>query len=162
MSSQKETHKKIAVMQHYADGGRVLQSNGNPVNVPLWDWLGNDYIIDDYSSLRVAVSEGALIEKKVNGNWIGISTNTFLLNEQYRIKGDISIHRWNQHKEAIKAFWETGEVECSFNFGEWRKSKAPNFYMLNYEYRRIEKETVMTINEIEKILGVKNLKIKGE
>ena len=168
MNSRTSTQMKILVMQHFVDGGSIVQKNGSPVTIPMWDWLGNDYNIDEYEDLRKVQEEGAIIEKCYlanSTNWIELKSGEVIGEDdrKYRIKGNLTIRQWDIYKEAIKAFWVDGVIEYKFDDEPWKKKTDPKFITCdNYQYRVTLTETVHTIAELENLLGIENLKIKGE
>jgi len=126
---------------------------------------------DEFKDLKRVQSEGAIIEMywRVPEEWRGGKGGTYSWTRprsKYRIKGGISIASWDIHKEHIRAWWEGSSLFCKgYIGGYWTEVKElngqPSFFC-KLQYKTEEPETVMTIDEIAKELGIRNLRIKGE
>jgi len=126
---------------------------------------------DEFSDLKRVQSEGAIIEmyREVQKEWRGKKGETFSwtsARSKYRIKGGISIASWDAHKEHIMAWWEGSSLFCKgYLGGYWAELKElggqPSFFC-SLQYKTEIPETVMTIDEVAKKLGIKNLRIKGK
>jgi len=119
---------------------------------------------DPFKELKRVYSEGAIIEYKGDYPWRQSIPNWYDKYD-YRIKGNISIERWDKHKEVIKEFWNGVEVEC-FSLHDtsgWYNCTNGPIWSTDLDYRVAElKETIMSIRELEVKYNLTNLKIKGE
>ena len=157
--------EKIKLMQHFENGGDVewaFKDNDEWVKAtPQWNWVDFDYrIYDKFRELKRAYSEGAIIEvNDIFDDWKVLSKPRWELGTSYRIKSGIGIKEWDKHKEVIKAFWNGEEIEWiheGIMIG-YEICPAPVWHV-DVEYR-VKEANELTIKEIEKLTGLKNIKI---
>ena len=163
----KTLKEKIAIMQAYEDGKELeVASIGRTFKdisvTPTWNWQVFDYRIkDEYRDIKRAYSEGARIEVLTYNSladWNYISSPSWESSaDKYRIKDGISIEQWDKFKEVIKAYWRGAEIECR-NKVFWHTVQEL-YWNTDIDYRVKPEATVMTLSDIEKKLGVQNLKI---
>ena len=169
-----ELKEKIKVMQHFENGREVEytfrdEDEWEILQNPSWDWRLFEYrILDKFSELKRAHSEGAIIEVKslLKGEWFEFAgTPRWDVDISfYRIKGGIFIKEWDKHKEVIKAFWNGANIVFRPNKDTpWDETvtvtdTGPNWFD-DFEYKVKERTNELTIKEIEKLTGLKNIKI---
>ena len=158
--------------------GSYINNWGNitPITFDLkgdWQMVGghskdsfNLTLYDKFKDLKRAYKEGALIENycRINNKWRLSQVDALWSDEdEYRIKDGIPIIRWDAHKEFIKAYWDGAKIEflSSTNVVEWRDTINKPMWFPNDTYR-VKENIEMTIEELEKKLGIKNLKIVKE
>ena len=82
--------------------------------------------------------DGAIIEFYWNSDesWATILEPCWDYYSKYHIKGDISIKRWEVHKELIKAYWEGAEIEFYSNIEkDWVFIDGEPYWYSDYKYR---------------------------
>ncbi len=116
---------------------------------------------NNYTELKKVQSEGAEIEafSESTRTWINVNVKYWHQSVNYRIRGGISIHSWNVHKETIKKYWNREPIEAYTDTFGWHDAACPPNWYADMQYRAKAKPIKMTIEEIEKKLNISNLEI---
>jgi hypothetical protein len=118
------------------------------VNDPYW-YPYIDYRIkggisveswNKWKNIIRAFWDGAKIEvyNEKGSVWVSIYTVPLWLEEsEYRIAGGIPIESWEKHKDAIKSFWDGGEIETKNGlYDTWTDIGNPNWYPhIEYKFK---------------------------
>ena len=109
--------------------------------------------LDKFKNLKQAYKEGAIIEARgtISVEWLLCTTPSWYETSEYRIKGDITISRWDKHREAIKAFWRDEEIQYESDEC-WLPAASPT-WNIALEYRVEPTTQELSIAEISERLG---------